>query len=106
MLTFLDGPAAGQELVADRAPRFLRVVQAPGGEWFALARVTDVVAPDELVTVYERTNEPAPATDVTRYGWTAGVAAEYKVLAEQPAFNDVLTNVAWQAWALQRSKQP
>jgi hypothetical protein len=60
VISFLDGPAAGQTLALRSAPPFLRVVEKRtlvDSEWDALDQPGDVAHEDELVHVYRRVGE-------------------------------------------------
>lgn len=111
MITFRDGPARGQVLQLKRAPRLLRVVCSKSGEWDALDQLGDTPAAGESITVYQLD----PST-VSRYHLLCGrgkggrnasgwyLRAEYFVLSEQPADEQVRDNAAWQAWATQHAE--
>jgi len=56
MTTFEDGPAKGQHLSLQRAPKFLRVVE-DGGKWDALDQPTDEPRPGETLYAYRISSE-------------------------------------------------
>lgn len=100
MTRFLDGPAAGVVLSLKRAPLLLRVVRAVGGDWDALDQLADTAGPDEAITVYARASAPFSGhVNLGRKGCVWFKAADYRVLAVQPADAAVRTNAAWRAWA-------
>src|SRR5262245_61519854 len=57
MVRFLDGPAAGVDLLLLRAPLFLRVTRR-SLEWDALDQFDDLPGADEEIIVYRRDGPP------------------------------------------------
>ena len=106
MSRFADGPAAGVFLAIARAPLFLRVVKADGGEWDALDQLDDQPRPGETITVYLRASEPAlihvDLSNPRRGYWMQ--SAEYRVLVQQPPRDRIDGTENWQEWC--RSSAP
>lgn len=106
MTRFLDGPAAGRTMVLARAPLLLRVVNK-GDYWDALDQLVDELAPGETATAYARCGRPTcgfvdgRGADGRRWG-RRFVAAEYRVVGDQPAQEVMADNARWQAWCSDR----
>lgn len=107
MTRFLDGPAAGEVLMLQRAPDYLRAVQnALSGAWDALDLLKDTPGPtDLLIVAYRRVGDRTSChVDWTRQrsGWYMG--GSYELVAEQPA-DDVLRDTErWRAWCWERKR--
>ncbi len=107
MISFLDGPAEGQKLACQRAPIFLRAVQARDGSWDALDQPED--EPDranEKVFVYVRQEKEPTAVHLTRRpasksGWFQ--MATYRLANPQPSSPERFITDSWQKWC---RKQP
>lgn len=101
MVSFINGPAAGQILAIRRAPLLLRVVHN-GTDWDALDHPADTPSPNETIHVYERVGEASSAHVCSRSrgrslsGWYA--VATYRHFPEQPPDADVRTLAAWDRW--------
>ncbi len=103
MITFLDGPAAGQTLTLQRTPVLLRVVHV-GENVDALDQLDDLASSNESITVYRMTDAPShchvdyrdPKTGRRRGEWRR--MATYAVLPEQPDDATLRDNEAWKAW--------
>ena len=109
MTRFLDGPAEGVQLMLNRAPVFLRVCVKQGehaAEVDALDCPEDEPAEGEVLYAYRRvgsvTNMHIDYTDkVTRKRkakWL--LAAEYRVVPDQPSGEVMADAKAWQEWCL------
>ncbi len=102
MANFIDGPARGVKLLLGRAPVMLRAVQPKGGVWDALDQLDDEAKPNERIVVYFRSSEPSRfhicRSPRKQSGWYE--EANYSVLPEQPADEDVRTSASWQKWCL------
>lgn len=111
MISFLDGPAAGESLALHRAPKLLRVVRTRKGEWDALDQLDDEPKPSEQIFVYRRRDDlPISRLHLlcgrgrnsgSGWYWTAS----YSVLEVQPGEHDTRTTAAWQAWATQHAEE-
>lgn len=104
MIRFVDGPAANVVLMLKRAPLFLRVVRAIGGEWDALDQLEDGPKPDEAITAYKRRGPAGEchirAAKRAASGWYA--MGEYAVIDLQPA-DDILRDTAkWRGWCYEQ----
>lgn len=109
MIEFIDGPAAGQALNLRRAPLYLRVVQAPGGEFDALDQLDDTPKPRETVHVYRRVGDVSRVHLLgqiggRKQGWWM-VSAKYEFCAEQPADDVARDNAKWAAWAVEQHQK-
>ena len=106
MIRFLDGPADGTELNLRRAPRFLRVVIAPGGRVDALDMLDDVAKPEEAIHVYQGDVATLHALPDDIFVCTSGPAGmrqiggaggDYRHRADVDG-ETVRDTVAWRAW--------
>lgn len=103
MSRFLDGPAEGVEIVARRAPMYLRVVQDQVTlKWDVLDQPDDTPSPSELVFVYRRVESTFGAVQACGRGNGGGCReyqhADYRhVEVEGEQFRDT---GAWRHWAL------
>jgi hypothetical protein len=100
MTRFLDGPAAGQSLTLNRAPRFLRAVQKPSGAWDALDQLEDSPEDDERIYVYRRMAKPSVLHVDSTKGSAWYMVAEYRLNPTQPAEYQARDNFEWQGWCL------
>lgn len=100
MITFLDGPAAGQALRLLSVPILLRVVQSLGGKWDALDQPSDVAAPREKLFVYILTARPKHYYMRCSPRSASGLyrSAVYKMLPHQPDDATLRDNGRWAAW--------
>lgn len=106
MVSFLDGPAAGQSLALRRAPKLLRVVRGRGGAWDALDQLDDEPKRTEQIYVYLRQEDPKPTwihlcmrpRSASGTYWTA----DYRYLPEQPADSQIRGTAAWRSWVTQQ----
>jgi hypothetical protein len=98
MTRFQDGPAKGQTLMLNRAPRFLRVVEK-GGKFDALDQLDDKPEAGEKIYAYEIVGEPG-SIHINRGGGRGGfyTMGEYKLVAEQPTDAQMRTLQAWRGW--------
>lgn len=98
MTTFEDGPAKGQTLMLQRAPRFLRVTQH-GATFDALDLMGDVPKPEEKLFVYEIVGEPG-RIHINRSGGRGGFfsTGHYRFVSPQPADADMRNFEAWCRW--------
>ena len=101
MITFRDGPAAGQVLTLSRAPVFLRAVRERGTEnWDALDLLTDTPRDSEEIVVYRRESEPVTVHISRRprsqSGWYQ--MATYRVVDPQPQDAEVRRHESWRKW--------
>lgn len=105
MITFLDGPAAGETLQLRRVPLLLRVVQGRVGAWDALDQLDDEPRKTESIHVYRRRDDLGIGSiHLCGRGKARGASGRYyvcsySVLPEQPADYEMRTNEAWAAWA-------
>lgn len=100
MITFHDGPAAGQGLTLARAPLFLRVTHGPTG-WDGLDQFSDKPRADERIHVYRRVTKPVMVHILRRpkgSGWYA--MAEYRYVQDQPEELTMRRTERWQQWCL------
>lgn len=102
MSRFMDGPAEGVEIVAQRAPMYLRVVQDQTTlRWDVLDQPDDTPSPSELVFVYKRvegTGGVVFACTRSSRGGGRYEGADYRhVEVEGEQFRDTS---AWRDWAL------
>lgn len=115
MTRFLDGPAAGVQLMLHRAPVFLRVCVKPSehaAEIDCLDMLEDVPAVGEALYAYRRVGKPTSMhidyTDkVTRKRkakWL--LAAEYRVVKNQPSSDTMNATQSWRDWCLAEIKKP
>lgn len=102
MVTFTDGPAAGESLSLRRAPRFLRVTrfQRSGWVWDALDQFGDEPNPCETLYAYERVGEAnyvhmrmSPRSASGFYAM-----ASYHFVPEQPSDQVMRDTDSWRAW--------
>ncbi len=104
MTKFEDGPAAGVVLGLRRAPLFLRVVQAPSGEWDALDQLNDRPSPGEAVFAYRQTRFDGHAHICMRGGRGGYFAlASYAFITEQPPEEVMRKRDLWQRWCEEKS---
>ena len=103
MTTFEDGPAKGQHLMLQRAPRFLRVVEAHG-KWDALDLPTDTPNPEEKLYAYQ-VGSYLGMCHLNRGRGRGGFypIASYRYVNAQPADGEMRTSEAWARWC---SAQP
>lgn len=107
MITFRDGPAAGQTLMLKRTPLLLRVVQSKRGEWDALDQLDDVPRAGETITVYRIHPETVSRYHVRacrRSGSGFYFRGEYSLFAKQPTDEEARSTAAWQAWATEHAE--
>ena len=110
MTRFLDGPAAGAQLLLRRAPLFLRVTQNPRGRFDALDQVADDPQADETISVYQRVTAPT-SFHVDGYRRKEGRIAEwfqgadYRAVAPTPDERILRNRELWQLWCRQRKAQ-
>lgn len=110
MLTFKDGPAAGQSLSLKRAPRFLRITQRrfalgiehDGEEFDGLDQPGDVAKPDEMLHAYE-TEKLIGRAHMRFSGKSKGASgiydiAEYTYVQPQPDDATMRDNAKWADW--------
>lgn len=113
MTRFLDGPAAGVQLMLNRAPVFIRVCVKAGehaAEVDALDMLEDQPAEGETLYAYRRVGKPTSIhidyTDkVTRKRkakWL--LAAEYRVVPNQPTAVVMANSDLWKEWCLNNWK--
>jgi hypothetical protein len=100
MTRLLDGPAAGQVLLLQRAPVFLRVVLDSAGKVDALDLVSDEPDDAETIFVYRIVPNTRKAAHINfgrcgRTGWYRG--GDYR-LTTQPGDEVMRRRDAWQAW--------
>lgn len=108
MIRLIDGEAAGETLMLRRAPKLLRVVKSPRGNWDALDQLSDQPKPNEKIFVYQRRDDLEVGTyhlcirgkGKKEGGWYA--RASYSVLPSQPADELVRTTDAWRQWASEK----
>ncbi len=111
MITFLDGPAAGQRLTLRRAPMFLRVVCDAKGKWDALDQLDDKPAKDEAIHVY-RVDQIEGGAFVDgrdpktgkRWGCYMQMGT-YKHWPEQPDDATLRDKAKWQAWVAEAASK-
>lgn len=101
MITFLDGPAAGQHLTFLRTPIILRVVRDRNGTWDALNNLEDTPKPTEKIFVYRLVRRTgtmhASCRPRSKSFWSA--IAEYCLCEQQPPTDrDARDTAAWRAW--------
>lgn len=84
-LMFLDGPARGVTLHADRAPAYLRLGQSLTGEWRALAGLTDTPRDAEVLFAYKKCSGG---------DWIAS----YRLNVEQPDRLVLISTNGWREW--------
>lgn len=100
MITFRDGPAAGQTMDLQRAPYVLRVT-FNGKAWDALNEADDIARSDESLHCYVMASEPVRfhicRSPRRLSGWH--VNADYRLLTESPPDDATMRdNQAWFAW--------
>lgn len=110
MISFQDGPAAGQVLELARSPLLLRIVVDPAGQVDALDQLMDTPGPAELVHVYVKAEDLGSVhIDYTdRQGRRRGKtiqAATYRYYEQQPDGATVRDNLAWRKWAADRQRE-
>jgi len=103
MIRFLDGPAAGVNLVLRRAPIMLRVVRSAAGEWDALDQLDDEPAAGEAVYVYRLQGDAGwmhidYRDKAGRRRGETRMTGDYRYVEAQPGDQHTLTNAAWVAW--------
>jgi hypothetical protein len=114
MLKFIDGPAAGQVLMCQRAPLFLRVVRK-GDVFDALDQISDEPAKNEEVFVYVLYGQVGSVhycgrgKDGKRFGRTEQTAAyrfyDETVLGSGPNDATVRDTKLWQEWCTRKREQ-
>lgn len=110
MTRFLDGPAEGLQLSLTRTPLFLRVCH-DADAWDALDMLDDEPGDDETLYAYRRVGKPTSMhidyTDkVTRRRaakWL--LAAEYRVVPDQPSAMTMRDSDLWRQWCTDRQQQ-
>lgn len=103
MTRFLDGPAAGQQLMLHRAPLFLRVCESAGGI-DSLDMLDDEPAEGEVLFAYYRVGRPTSIhidytcskTRRRKAKWL--LAAEYRVVKDQPSAMTMGDSQLWREW--------
>lgn len=99
MTKCLDGPAAGQVLLLQRAPVFLRVVLDPAGKFDALDLLDDEPAANETIFVYRLVAHSRRSAHINMgrkgCGWYRG--GDYR-LTVQPGDAITRDRAAWQSW--------
>lgn len=88
MIPTFDGPAAGEHLPIERAPRYLRVTQN-GITFRALDQLDDEPEETEIIYVYHLT------------GSRSGIP-RYTYLPNQPADPLVRKDYEWRGWVTRR----
>jgi hypothetical protein len=103
MVTFIDGPAAGQNLMLRNGPFFLRVTRA-GSKFDALDQPGDHPMRDEEVFAYVIA-EPPSRCHIRASGGRGGfyAIATYKLVNPQPDRLDLFTNHNWGEWCEENS---
>ena len=101
MTTFTNGPAAGQTLMLQQAPLFLRVVCDSTGllpKWDALDHPYDKPEPRETLTAYRRVGDPTwmHVKAQKRSGVFHG--GKYELLDPQPDEAVMRDNRQWATW--------
>lgn len=103
MSRFLDGPAAGTDLLIRRAPTFLRVVIDPQGKVDALDQLEDEPGDDERIYVYRLEPGTRSVTFLCYRGKDRGRSGRYEIgdyRYVQGVDESVLrTREAWREWA-------
>lgn len=86
-----------------RAPRFLRVVRTAHGHVYALARLDESPAADEIVDVYQRDGGERMVSELTKLGRQILAEADYRWVNPQPEARDVYGKIHWQQWCVRQS---
>lgn len=108
MITFLDGPAEGQELWVRRAPILLRVVyDSRTDHWDALDQLHDEPAEIENIWVYQLQGKAGWIQLCTRgpqRGKVSGryMTGEYALVPDQPTQALLRDTQQWREWAEQQ----
>lgn len=105
MISFLDGPAVGQNLTVRRAKFFLRVT-VDGDKWDCLNEYWDTARPHENLFVYIAV-EKATAVHLkmakrSESGWYA--LCQYRFLEPQPPDDAIRDNEKWRAWCMAQTE--
>lgn len=108
MITFVDGPAAGQILNLARAPLYLRVVRDAALTFDALDQLEDQPRKGETILVYQLTGKPGAMHIYARgkgarSGWFR--TGTYKLVTIQPKDEEVRTTENWRRWTLAQPKE-
>ena len=100
MITFIDGPAAGNALDLQRTPVFLRVVIDKDGTVEALDQLDDKPRPSEAIHVYRIIGQPGRGIACSRgKGCRPFMVAEYRLWCKQPRGTEARDNAKWKEWA-------
>lgn len=112
MISFLDGPAAGETLALRRGPLFLRVVLAPRGKdrWDALDQLNDAPNAGEKLYAYRRQGKAASMhLRCTGRGGKAAsgyyAVAEYRFVEPQPDNATMRDTEKWRTWATEKQRE-
>ena len=99
MTHFLDGPAAGKNLMLKRTPIFLRAVVDEAGKWDALNELGDKPLAGETCYAY-RTPGPRGTAHVNmgRKGGGFYPITDYTLVPEQPSQEVMRDEAAWAEW--------
>ena len=103
MVTFLDGPAAGQSLHLARTPILLRVTHDPQADrWDALDQLEDQPTESERIYVYELATEPSRVFVDYRDGrgrrGMSMLHASYRLVRSCPPPTEMQARHGWFEW--------
>lgn len=105
MISFVDGPAAGQVVTLKRAPRYLRVTCTRKGReptWDALDQLGDEPRADEALYAYRLVEGGHPVhlcmSPRRLSGWY--VMGKYALVEPQPDDRTMRVTEAWRAWCV------
>jgi hypothetical protein len=99
MVEFIDGPAEGEVLFLQRAPKLLRVVRGPRGKLDALDLPQDTPAAHESIFLYRLTGE-STAMFLDGRGCRGRYAvARYQFVADRPSDRVLRHTELWRQWA-------
>lgn len=96
MTTFEDGPAKGQHLRLQCAPRYMRVTQH-GAKFDALDQSHDQPLPGETLYAYQIVGTPGVCHMRIKGGGGFYAIATYRIVPDQPPDALMRSNTAWQA---------
>ena len=109
MSRFLDGPAAGINLMLRRAPVFLRVTLDRAAKWDGLDQLGDTPNDDEQIFVYRRQGEPTRMHLLIRGKGKAGGGwyemGEYRFWPEQPTDEQMRHMPERRAWCVAQQQK-
>lgn len=110
MVIFLDGPAAGQQLLLRRAPPLLRVVvDGATGKLDALDQLDDDPEVGEIIHVYQRAGDSEAVFLCSRGPGPSGryFNATYRHVPDVDVDGEGLEHrLLWQNWCTNRTEDP